>query len=178
MSEAPGVEGHQRLRLVRILARAVSINGMIGGQEQDLAALQAPGDLDKETDEVTRIHELKTSSLFVAAAESGATVAGLDGDQLLPIRQFAGRLGLAYQTLDDLLDVQGSTLSTGKDVGKDVDKPTLVGVMGADNAADYARDMIAGAMAALQPLGPDMRPMEHFVHSLIGTPGPAGKTLN
>lgn len=178
MSEAPGVDAERRMRLVQILARAVGINGLIGGQDLDLAALQKGDDSATNTDYVSRIHELKTSSLFIAAAESGATVAGLEGDQMIPIRQFAARLGLAYQALDDLLDAQGSVSTTGKDVRKDFDKSTLVGVLGEDSAADYARNMIAAAMAALQPLGPGMEPLENLVLSLIGGVGPAQQTVN
>ena len=114
--------------------------------------------------------------MFIAAAESGATVAGLEGDQLVPIRQFAARLGLAYQTLDDLLDVQASPETAGKDVGKDADKLTLVGTIGEDSATDYARNMIFAATSALQPLGPDMEPLENLVLSLMGAP--AHQALN
>ncbi len=178
MSEAPGVDAERRMRLVQVLARAVGVNGLIGGQDLDLAALQKADDSATNTDCVSRIHELKTSSLFIAAAESGATIAGLEGDQMIPIRQFAARLGLAYQTLDDLLDAQGSVRTTGKDVRKDLDKPTLVGVLGEDSAADYARNMIAAAMAALQPLGPGMEPLENLVISLIGGMAPAQQTVN
>lgn len=178
MSESPGVDAERRTRLVQILARAVGTNGLIGGQGLDLESLQPGGDMEMDTDRVSRIHELKTSSLFIAAAESGATVAGLEGDQLIPIRQFAARLGLAYQTLDDLLDVRGSVETTGKDVGKDADKPTLVGVLGEDSAADYARNMITAAMSALQPLGADMEPLENLVLSLVGDTVSQNRSLN
>ena len=165
MSESPGVSDATRVRLVQVLARAVGIDGLIGGQERDLAADYDQDNDATDTSRVTRIHELKTGALFVAAAESGGIVAGLDGDQLIPIRAFAARAGLAYQTLDDLLDVQGTPTSTGKDVGKDADKPTLVSVLGPDAASEYADSMIAGAMAALQPMGPHMQPLEHFMQN-------------
>ena len=116
--------------------------------------------------------------LMTLAAESGSTVAGLEGDQLVPIRQFAARLGLAYQTLDDLLDVRESTETAGKDVGKDADKPTLVGALGEHSAEDYARSMIAAAMSALQPLGSDMAPLEDLVLSMVAAPAASHQTLN
>lgn len=177
MSESPGVDAERRNRLVQILARAVGLNGMIGGQELDLEALNTSNDDEVDADRVSRIHELKTSSLFIAAAESGATVAGLEGNQMTPIRQFAARLGLAYQTLDDLLDVQGSPEATGKDVGKDADKPTLVSALGEDSAEDYARNMISAAMSALQPLGQDMEPLENLALSLVETPASVQQSL-
>lgn len=168
MSESPGVDAERRTELVQILASAVGVNGLIGGQERDLAAADEIQDAEFSTDKVTHIHELKTSSLFIAAAESGALVAGLRGEQLLPIREFAVRLGLAYQTLDDLIDVRSNVSSAGKDVAQDVDKPTLVGALGEHDAEDYASSMIAGAMAALQPLGPEMQPLESLAQSIMG----------
>jgi geranylgeranyl diphosphate synthase type II len=165
MSEAPGVDAERRTKLVQTLANAVGVNGLIGGQERDLAATNS-GSIDP--DKVTHIHELKTSSLFVAAAESGALVAGLRGAQLGPIREFALRLGLAYQTLDDLIDVRSNVADAGKDVDQDADTPTLVEALGEHDAEDYASNMIAGAMAALQPLGPEMQPLETLAQSIMG----------
>jgi geranylgeranyl diphosphate synthase type II len=178
MSEAAGLDDSRRNRLVQVLATAVGINGLIGGQERDLAA-EKHGDVDAaDTHQVMRIHELKTSALFIAAAESGGLVAGLDGDQLLPIRDFAGRIGMAYQTMDDLLDAHGSAAEAGKDVHKDGDKPTLVGVLGSEGASDYANKMIAGALAALQPLGTDMQPLENLVQNVIGKSVAGRRTIN
>jgi geranylgeranyl diphosphate synthase type II len=167
MSAAPGVDSERRMQLVQILARAVGIKGLIGGQERDLAVVKDTQVGSMGTESVTRTHELKTSSLFIAAAESGATVAGLEGDQLVSICEFAARLGLAYQAMDDLLDVRGTVSTAGKDVGKDADKPTLVGVLGENEAAVYANNMLAGAMAALQPLGSGMQPLENLVQSML-----------
>lgn len=177
ISDAPGLSDARRVRLVKVLARATGISGLIGGQVRDLEAEQAD-ELVPDTSGVEKIHELKTGALFVAAAESGGIVAGLQGDQLAPIREFAAQVGLAYQTLDDLLDVQGTSKSTGKDVGKDANKPTLVGAMGPDAAREYADNMIAGAVAALHSLGPNMRPLEKFVQDTLGKTQPAGRTLN
>jgi geranylgeranyl diphosphate synthase type II len=176
MSEAPGIDNARRARLVQILARAVGMQGLIGGQDRDLTADAdtAPTDSHK----VTHIHELKTGALFIAAAESGGIVAGLEGDQLLPIRNFASHLGLAYQTFDDLLDVNSTKDAIGKDVHQDVDKPTLVGVLGSDAATEYANNMIAGAMEALQPLGPNMQPLESLVQNLIRDPASKRRILN
>ncbi|MGI9290873.1 MAG: polyprenyl synthetase family protein, partial [Gammaproteobacteria bacterium] len=178
MSEAPGLTDGQRNSLVGALARAVGMNGLIGGQERDLAAEKATLTEPADTSQVTHIHELKTGALFVAAAEAGGIVAGLVGDQLLPIREFAARLGLAYQTFDDLIDAHASSLQAGKDVRQDVDKPTLVGVLGSTGANDYAHKMINAAISALQPLGPNMQPLENLVESLISRPDSLDKTLN
>jgi len=177
MSEAPGLDDARRTRLVQVLARAVGMRGLIGGQEQDLAAENSQAGVT-DSHAVTHINELKTGALFVAAAESGGIVAGLEGDQLLPIRDFAARLGLAYQAFDDLLDAHGTVEAAGKDVHQDMDKPTLVNVMGSDAASDYANSMITGAMEALQPLGPGMQPLASLVLNFINDPATKGHTLN
>jgi len=178
MSEAPNLTNARQVQLVQLLARAVGVEGLIGGQERDLAAENDKDPHAADTGQVMDIHELKTGALFIAAAESGAIVAGLEGDRLIPIRDFASRVGLAYQTLDDLLDVQGTPNSTGKDVGKDIDKPTLVGALGPEAAGEYADNMIAAAMAALQPLGENMRPLERFLQSALGRSAVSRHALN
>jgi len=178
MSEAPDLSNSNRLQLVQVLARATGISGLIGGQVRDLAAERDDTIDTVDTSQVMRIHELKTGALFVAAAESGGIVAGLQGDKLIPIRNFAAQVGLAYQTLDDLLDVQGTSKSIGKDVGKDADKSTLVGALGPEAAREYADNMISGAVAALHSLGPNMRPLEKFVQNTLGKSESNGRTIN
>jgi geranylgeranyl diphosphate synthase type II len=178
ISQAPGLSNSSRLQLVQVLARATGISGLIGGQVRDLEAERERNIDTVDTSRVMRIHELKTGALFIAAAESGGIVAGLQGDQLIPIRDFAAQIGLAYQTLDDLLDVQGTTKSTGKDVGKDAEKSTLVGALGPEAAREYADNMIEGAVAALHSLGPNMRPLEKFVQNTLGKTESIGRTFN
>jgi geranylgeranyl diphosphate synthase type II len=175
MSEAPGLDDRQRNHLVQSLARAVGIKGLIGGQQQDLATEKTANLENTDSAQVTHIHELKTGALFVAAGEAGGIIAGLKGDQLLPIREFAARLGLAYQTFDDLIDANATTESSGKDVRQDVDKPTLVGLLGSDAATDYANNMILAAMDALQPMGKDMQPLQNLVESVLTLPDAANK---
>jgi geranylgeranyl diphosphate synthase type II len=177
MSEAPGLDDSSRTKLVQVLARAVGMHGLIGGQERDLAADKAQSD-STDTHKVTRMHELKTGALFIAAAETGGVVAGLEGDKLLPIKEFAAQLGLAYQTFDDLLDAHSTPDAAGKDVHQDADKPTLVDVLGSDAATDYANNMVASAMETLQPLGPSMQPLESLVENIITDPAFKRRTLN
>jgi geranylgeranyl diphosphate synthase type II len=167
MSEAPNLNDAQRNRLVQSLARAVGMKGLIGGQEQDLAAEKTGKTDAADSDMVTRIHELKTGALFVAAGEAGGIVAGHAGDQLLLIREFAAHLGLAYQTFDDLIDKHASPKAAGKDVQQDADKPTLVGLLGSEAATDYAQNMIVAALAALKPLGDDSKPLQSLVEVIV-----------
>jgi geranylgeranyl diphosphate synthase type II len=178
MSEAPNLTNGQRNRLVQVLARAVGLGGLIGGQESDLAAAGKPSPDATDSHKVMHIHELKTGALFVAAGESGCIVAGLKGDQLIPIRDFSARLGLAYQAFDDLLDAHGSTEETGKDVGQDADKPTMVGVLGSKAAADYANNMVVAALSALRPLGSDMQPLESLIQNMVHDPARKNQTIN
>lgn len=115
-----------RLDAVVILTRAVGVMGLVGGQFSDLYAGRAARPLQ----DIAATNSLKTGSLFSAAVEIGAVVAGADAATRSELRDFASELGHAFQLLDDLLDVENSPISIGKDVGKDEGKSTIVSMLG------------------------------------------------
>jgi geranylgeranyl diphosphate synthase type II len=158
MSRAEHLGGDLQLSLVRLAARAIGLNGIIAGQQRDLDA-EAGLIPDASTDSVQQTYNLKTSALFVAAAEAGARVAGLTGRELQPIRRFAQNLGLAYQTRDDLIDRHGSMEDEGKNTRADADKITLLSLMGEADAASLNRGFIDAAIRALQPYGEAAQPL-------------------
>jgi len=136
-------------RLTALLSGAVGTDGLIGGQAADLLA----------TDQVIgfemleRIHRGKTGALFVAAAASGALTAGATPDTVASLTAYAKNLGLAFQIIDDLLDVEGDPAETGKDVREDVRKTTFVSFSGVNGARQLARELCDTADRALQPFG-------------------------
>ncbi len=147
---ADPVLGAARIDLVATLARAAGAAGMVGGQMMDIAAETAPAPLNLE--DITRLQALKTGALITWAAEAGARIAGADP---APMTAYARALGLAFQIIDDVLDVEGDAATTGKRVGKDAaaGKATFVSLLGLEEARRRARALVDEARAALAPYG-------------------------
>lgn len=136
-------------RLTLLLAEAVGTEGLIGGQSEDLLST----DRDIGFEALERIHRRKTGALFVAAATAGALTAGATADQTAALAGYAKNLGLAFQIVDDLLDVTGRPEETGKAVRADARKTTFVSFSGVDGARQLAAELCQTADAALAPFG-------------------------
>lgn len=136
-------------RLSSLVAEAVGPGGLIGGQAVDLLAT----DQQISFDTLERIHRGKTGALFSAAATSGAIVAGAPADAVGSLAAYAKNLGLAFQIIDDLLDVEGDPAETGKAVREDVKKTTFVSFSGVDGARQLALELCQAADRALEPFG-------------------------
>ncbi len=139
-----------QIELVRGLAIASGIDGMVLGQALDIAAETAGRSLTLE--EITALQAGKTGALIGFAAEAGAVLAGADR---APLRRYAAALGLAFQIADDILDVTGDEAKTGKRIGKDAGagKATFVSHMGLEGARLRAAELAAEAEAALAEYG-------------------------
>jgi geranylgeranyl pyrophosphate synthase len=168
MSTAPGLDDVRRVGLVQLLSQTLTHEGVIAGQLHDLQSEERSADPTT----LKRMYEQKTGILFVACSEAGARVAGVPADWIEPIRQFAMNMGLLFQIVDDLLDRFGTLESTGKDVGQDDGKTTLVSVLGPDEARAEACHRLEAAERALDPLGPAGKPLDEMARSLLG-PGMA-----
>ncbi|HTP63641.1 MAG TPA: farnesyl diphosphate synthase [Burkholderiales bacterium] len=144
LADAPGVQ----MEMVRVLAIACGSRGMAGGQAIDLEStgkqLSQP--------ELEYMHVRKTGALISAAVKLGALCGGPCAPAL---EQYAHRVGLAFQVVDDVLDAEASTATLGKTAGKDSKqgKPTYVSAMGAARAKAFAEELRVGAHAALDSLG-------------------------
>jgi len=136
-------------KLSTVLADAVGEQGLIGGQAADL---QATGQtIDFEV--LERIHRGKTGALFVAAATAGALTAEAPADARTALAAYAKNVGLAFQIIDDLLDVTGNPDDTGKALRKDARKTTFVSFSGVDGARQLAGELSETANRALAPFG-------------------------
>ncbi len=147
-----GASGPMLAGAVRDLATAVGSYGMVGGQHVDLEVAGRPA-VDMATLEY--IQARKTGALFVVAATLGGTLLGAAPESLAALRRYAGKLGLAYQIVDDILDAVGDAEAVGKDVRKDVDKASFVTVQGVDAARRSAASLISLAREALDDLDGD-----------------------
>ena len=134
------------------LAAAAGPLGMVGGQ---MADLQAEGRLDGTAERLEAIHRRKTGALLRAALRMGAISAGAGPEALEALDAYGRGVGLAFQIIDDLLDVQGDESKLGKRVGKDsgLGKWTYPGLLGVDGSRRRARQVAESAVSALEPLG-------------------------
>jgi geranylgeranyl diphosphate synthase type II len=136
-------------RLTTILSDAIGGDGLIGGQATDLLAT----DQQISFETLERIHRGKTGALFSAAATAGAVVSGASSDIIRSLSAYAKNLGLAFQIIDDLLDVEGDPRDTGKAVRADLKKTTFVSFSGIHGARQLALELCQTADRALEPFG-------------------------
>jgi len=137
---------------VSLLARASGYHGMAGGQAIDLASVGLPLN---ET-QLRQMHRLKTGALLLCSVQLGAVSAGKPSSQIFDaLSQYAEALGLAFQVVDDILDVTSDSATLGKTAGKDAaaDKPTYVSLMGLAQAEQLANKLYAESLAALDASG-------------------------
>jgi geranylgeranyl diphosphate synthase type II len=141
------------LRAIRIVAEAAGPCGMVGGQAIDLEAAGAGASFD--ADGLRAMHARKTGALIRAAAAAGAVMAGASDTQLSAIERYASELGLAFQIVDDVLDVEGASADLGKTAGKDAaaGKPTYPALYGLDASKRMAGECVRRALAALDEAG-------------------------
>lgn len=156
LSDAPAVMA-RKLRTLQLIAEAAGATGMVGGQAIDLAAdptRPRPGggplpSLDAAT--LSDMHARKTGALIRASVLAGAIMAGADEHAIAALDRYAREIGLAFQIVDDVLDVAGASADLGKTAGKDAaaGKPTYVSVYGLDGARERADACLARALDAL-----------------------------
>lgn len=149
----PAAEMPDRIQasLCRLLARAAGYDGMAGGQAIDLASVgHALGE-----DELRQMHRLKTGALLQGSVMLGAACAEPTDAARQALARYGDAIGLAFQVVDDILDVTADSATLGKTAGKDAanDKPTYVSLLGLAAARDLAADLRASARSALAGFG-------------------------
>ncbi len=137
-----------RCQLVAALAKAAGPHGMVGGQMLDLIAEHETFDLGT----TTRLQRMKTGEMIAFSAEAGGILGKASPPQRHALRAYAHDLGLAFQIVDDLLDVEGTEAETGKSVGRDAKagKATFVSILGRDRARAQAEMLADQAVAHLE----------------------------
>ncbi len=150
----PEVASARRLKALGILAGAAGAAGMVGGQAIDLVAAGSVLNVARESldgDALRDMHARKTGALIRAAVTIGAVLAGADDATTAALDRYGAELGLAFQIVDDILDVEGSPAELGKTAGKDAEagKPTCPSLYGLDQSRRLAAECIARARTAL-----------------------------
>lgn len=140
-----------RAELMATLATASGPHGMAGGQMMDLEAEKAQFDLPT----VTRLQALKTGALIAASVEMGAILGHIPVEGRTHLRGYARDIGLAFQIVDDIMDVEGDEALAGKALGKDAaaGKATFVSLMGLDRAKRQAEMLVDQAITHLASYG-------------------------
>jgi farnesyl diphosphate synthase len=164
----PATEMPDRIQasLCRLLARAAGHDGMAGGQAIDLASVgHALGE-----DELRQMHRLKTGALLRGSVMLGAACAEPTDAARQALARYGDAIGLAFQVVDDILDVTADSATLGKTAGKDAaqDKPTYVSLMGLDRSRAYAAALFDEAVGALAASGlPDTRALRALATMVI-----------
>ncbi|MDR3370639.1 farnesyl diphosphate synthase [Rhodoferax sp.] len=156
----------QQAHLCRLLARAAGCTGMAGGQAIDLASVG----LQLSESQLQEMHRLKTGALLEASVMMGAACGHTSVVTWNALQEFGAAIGLAFQVVDDVLDVTADSVTLGKTAGKDADscKPTYVSLMGLSEATAFARKLKLQALDALERTGlADVRALQGLAETVV-----------
>ena len=151
LAQTPALAAEARLKVVAELAVASGSIGMCGGQAIDLQNVGKA--MTREA--LEGMHRMKTGALLRASVRMGALCGNIDQAGLVALDRYAAAVGLAFQVVDDILDVTADTATLGKTAGKDAanDKPTYVSLLGLDAARELAAQLRTDAHEALEGFG-------------------------
>jgi geranylgeranyl diphosphate synthase, type II len=155
-----------RVKIMEEIARGTgTVNGMIGGQVIDLEAERTKPDADT----LEYIHRSKTAALITASVVSGGIYASADSRQVENLRKFGQAIGLAFQIIDDILDVTQTSEQLGKTAGKDIasEKATYPALFGLEESRKKARALLEDAYKAVQNLGASGETLKGLARFLI-----------
>ena len=164
--EGTAVPADMQAVLCRLLARAAGSAGMAGGQAIDLASVGVA--LTEE--QLRQMHRLKTGALLQGSVLMGAVCGPADAAAYQALSDYGAALGLAFQVVDDILDVVADSATLGKTAGKDAaaDKPTYVSLLGLERARAHAQELLDEAHAALARSGlPDTRALAALADMVV-----------
>jgi farnesyl diphosphate synthase len=152
--------------LCRLLARSAGHAGMAGGQAIDLASVGR----SLTEPQLREMHRRKTGALLQACVMMGAACGNPDATARSALHDYGAAMGLAFQVVDDILDVTADSATLGKTAGKDAvqDKPTYVSVLGLERSAAFAQELLGQALAALAAAGlADTRALQELAKMVV-----------
>lgn len=157
-TQTKNVPPERVLRAIAQLGHAVGAAGLVGGQVVDL---ESEGKSDVTADTLHFIHTHKTAALLEACVVSGGVLAGLEESDLQRLSRYAQNIGLAFQIIDDILDVTATAEELGKTAGKDLQaqKVTYPSLWGIEESRRQAQELIATAKEELTPFGEKAQPL-------------------
>jgi geranylgeranyl diphosphate synthase, type II len=145
----------RKLSLIRTIAEAAGPTGMVGGQAIDLQAVGGGQASPLDADGLRTMHARKTGAMIRASAVAGAIMAGAEEGIIATVDRYGAEIGLAFQIVDDILDVEGSAQQLGKTAGKDAagSKPTYAALFGVERSRELATECATRAREVLQDAG-------------------------
>ena len=151
-----GLPADRVLRAISVLAQAAGAGGMVGGQVVDMAFTGRDG---VPLDELREMHAMKTGALITAACECGAILAGADDADVENGREFGRAVGVAFQIVDDVLDVVSDTETLGKPAGSDeaMGKSTYPALLGLERSKELAAEHVETALKRIEGYDGDER---------------------
>lgn len=157
------VPAERLLQVIARLGRAVGPAGLVGGQVVDL---ESEGKPNVSLETLNFIHNHKTAALLEACVVCGGILAGAPEPDLQRLSRYAQNIGLAFQIVDDILDITATQEELGKTAGKDVQaqKVTYPSLWGLEESQRQAQQLIEAASAALSPFGERARPLQAIAH--------------
>ena len=152
------VQPERVLQVIAWIGRAVGAAGLVGGQTVDL---ESEGKTDTTLETLNFIHRHKTAMLLEAAVVSGAILAGAAEPDLKRLSEYAQDVGLAFQIVDDILDITATQAELGKSIGKDLQaqKVTYPSLWGIEESKRQADELVAAAKTQLEPFGERAHPL-------------------
>ncbi len=150
--ETQNVDPSHLMKVIARLGRAVGAAGLVGGQVVDL---ECEGKTDVSLETLTFIHNHKTAALLETSVVSGAILAGASDSDVQRLSRYAQNIGLAFQIVDDILDITSTQEQLGKTVGKDLraQKATYPSIWGLDESRRQAQQLVEQAKAEMEPFG-------------------------
>lgn len=164
-NHSESISSPRALMMARLLAHASGSRGMAGGQAMDIGAVGQEMSLP----ELENMHIHKTGALIRASVQLGALAADASEEQARRLDRYAKATGLAFQVQDDILDVTADTSTLGKTQGKDqaANKPTYTSLLGIDGAHQKAAELLAEALEALSPFGPEADHLRNLARYVV-----------
>jgi len=153
------------LRVINIIAKAAGYKGMIEGQIKDIAAEGNRIGLK----DLEKMHALKTGALIEASISTGAILGNGSVEQIQQLNIYAKNIGLAFQVIDDILNVEGDPAVMGKDVGTDQvrEKSTYPSIIGIEKSKEFAKNLVNNALQALDYFDNKSDPLRAIAHYII-----------
>lgn len=164
LASSVNIKPEYLIKAIRVLSDCSGVNGMVGGQVLDLWLEEHPSDIDV----VTKMCSLKTGCLIKAAATIGCILAGATDEVIDAARKYAENIGIVFQIIDDVLDVESTELELGKPIGSDVknNKTNFVSLLGVNECKNLARKLTDDAIMNLQNLPGNTNNLKELANEL------------